>query len=170
MPTDDPGLARLNQLPPPDAAGALRACCAAPVWLDRMVTGRPYPDRPALLARGLATLAGLDWSQVRQAVDAHPRIGERVAGDGVEAAWSRREQAGMEGSGSDLRAALAEANRAYENRFGHTFLIFATGRTDAEMLAAAQARLANSDSDEQAVVRVELARIVSLRLNRMLDG
>ncbi len=44
----------------------------------------------------------------------------------------------MDGAPASVREALVEANRAYEQRFGHVFLIFASGRTDVEMLAAAR--------------------------------
>jgi 2-oxo-4-hydroxy-4-carboxy-5-ureidoimidazoline decarboxylase len=93
-----------------------------------------------------------------------------VAVAGREATWSRGEQSGMDGATDETRAALVEANRAYEARFGHVFLIFATGRTDAELLAAAQDRLLNDDETEPSVVRRELAQIVALRLTKLLDA
>jgi 2-oxo-4-hydroxy-4-carboxy-5-ureidoimidazoline decarboxylase len=76
----------------------------------------------------------------------------------------------MDTATEEVKAALAEANRAYEERFGHVFLIFATGRTDTEMLAAARRRLGNDDATERDVVRGELRRIIGLRLDRLLDG
>ena len=84
------------------------------------------------------------------------------------ASWSRREQSGVSG-GADpqVRAALVQANQAYEDRFGHVFLIFATGRTQDEILAAARARLGNDEETERKVVREELERITRLRLSRL---
>jgi 2-oxo-4-hydroxy-4-carboxy-5-ureidoimidazoline decarboxylase len=124
----------------------------------------------AVAARADEALAGLDWSGVRTALDAHPRIGERADGAGREAAWSRSEQSGVDTATDDVRLALIEANRAYEERFGHVFLIFATGRTDTEMLAAAQERLGNDEEVERVVVRGELGRIVGLRVAKLLDS
>ena len=164
---DDPGLARFNALG--DAEERLLACCASPDWARAVAAGRPYPDRAALHRHAGAALDGLGWPEIRTALDAHPRIGERPTGGGVEAAWSRREQSGMDAATAAVRADLAEANRAYEERFGHVFLICATGRTDTEMLAAARRRRHNDESTERAEVRVELARIVALRLERLLD-
>jgi 2-oxo-4-hydroxy-4-carboxy-5-ureidoimidazoline decarboxylase len=164
----DPGLARFNARR--DAEDSLLACCASPVWARAVAGGRPYPDRAALLDHARRTLDGLDWPQIRLALDAHPRIGERPAGTGVEAAWSRTEQSGMDTSPASVRAELAEANRAYEQRFDHVFLIFATGRTDTEMLAAARRRLGNDETTERGEVRAELTRIVALRLERLLDS
>jgi len=167
---DDAGLARFHVLGTEDAREALRACCAAPAWVDAMLAGRPYPSRDAMLGRARAALAELDWAGVRTALDAHPRIGERVSGGGREASWSRSEQSGMDGSSAQVRTALVEANRAYEERFGHVFLIFATGRTDIEMLEAARTRIGNDEATERAIVREELRKIVELRVAKLLDG
>jgi 2-oxo-4-hydroxy-4-carboxy-5-ureidoimidazoline decarboxylase len=164
------GLARLNGLPAEQAGEQVRACCASSAWIAGIVAGRPYSGRADLLGRSDQLLAELDWAQLRQAMDAHPRIGERVSGGGTEAAWSRQEQSGMDHSQDDVRLALVDANRAYERRFGHVFLIFATGRTDEEMLAAARLRVDNDDTTERAVVRAELSRIVGRRLTVLLDS
>jgi 2-oxo-4-hydroxy-4-carboxy-5-ureidoimidazoline decarboxylase len=161
------GLSQLNADAWEDAQRRLGACCASPVWVSAMVTGRPYAGVDALRRSGADQLDQLDWSQILVALDVHPRIGERVSGTGTEADWLRQEQAGTRSSTDEVRAALVQANRDYEQRFGHVFLIFATGRSDTEMLAAARARLANPDRAEQLVVRAELAKIVDLRLERL---
>ncbi len=80
------------------------------------------------------------------------------------------EQAGMDGAAADLRAELVAANRAYEERFGHVFLICATGLGAAEMLAALRARYGNDAAAERTVVRAELAKIVDLRLAKLAAG
>ena len=165
----DPGLVRLNELPDDAAEEALRACCAATVWVESVAAGRPYPDRTALLDLSTQVLDGLDWAGVRQALDAHPRIGERARQSGREEAWSATEQSGMDSATAEVKAALVEANRAYEERFGHVFLIFATGKTDTEMLEAAQQRAKNDEATEEKAVREELRKIVSLRLAKLLD-
>ncbi|TMR87780.1 2-oxo-4-hydroxy-4-carboxy-5-ureidoimidazoline decarboxylase, partial [Nonomuraea basaltis] len=82
-------------------------------------------------------------------------------------AWSRREQAGVE---DELREALAEGNRDYEARFGHVYLVCATGLTGAQMLARLRERLGNDEEGERAVVRDELAKITRLRLLKLLEG
>ena len=160
-------LAEFNALPEDRAAEELRTCCASTRWAAEVAARRPYPRLDALLAVGEAALAVLTWDDVLEALAAHPRIGQRVTGDGRESTWSRREQSGMDGAAGGVRAALAEANAAYEERFGHVFLIFASGRSDVEMLAAARERLGNGVAAERRVVHGELARIVRLRLERL---
>ena len=54
---------------------------------------------------------------------------------------SRAEQAGVDPSDAAVAAALAEGNRAYEQRFGRVFLIRAAGRSATEILAALTERL-----------------------------
>lgn len=159
-----------NALPARRAEEQLLACCAVEAWAARVTAGRPYPGRPELLAAADAALRTLSWSQVAQALAAHPRIGQPPAGDGREAGWSRREQAGVAGADAGTRAALARTNGEYERRFGHLFLVFAHGKTDTELLAAARARLANDEATERAVVAEELRKIAMARLARLLDG
>jgi 2-oxo-4-hydroxy-4-carboxy-5-ureidoimidazoline decarboxylase len=160
-------VAAVNTMPAEQLAAELLACCAAPAWAAAIVAGRPYPDRSAILAAADRAAHKLSWPDVRKGLAAHPRIGERAVGQSREAAWSRQEQAAAAGPDD---AALAEANRAYEERFGHVFLIFASGRSQAEILAAARERLANDEETERTVVADQLRRIALLRLERWLDA
>ena len=159
-----------NGLPAEQAEAGLLACCAVPRWAAGLTALRPYPGRVELMSAADAALRALSWAEVAQALAAHPRIGERVAGTGREAEWSRREQSGAAQADGTTRAALVQANREYEQRFGHVFLIFASGRSDTEMLAAARQRLGNGDDEERAVVAGELRKIALLRLERLIDG
>jgi len=160
-----------NSLPAARLAADLLACCAAPAWGSKVAAGRPYRSRDALFAAAGAASAGLTWAEVLVGLSAHPRIGERAAGDSKEAAWSRREQSAAASSGDDAtRAALVQANRAYEERFGHVFLIFASGRSQEEILAVARARITNDEAGERVVVAGELGKIALLRLERLLDA
>jgi 2-oxo-4-hydroxy-4-carboxy-5-ureidoimidazoline decarboxylase len=166
--TVDTTLARFNALPDDEAERELLACCAAPAWACAVAGGRPYPDLAALRAAADTALAALTWPDIVQALAAHPRIGQRAEGEAREAAWSREEQSGMASAEDDTKAALAEANRAYERRFDHVFLISAQGLAPEQMLQAARARLANDEATEREVVRGELAKITRLRLERLV--
>jgi 2-oxo-4-hydroxy-4-carboxy-5-ureidoimidazoline decarboxylase len=163
------GLDPFNALSRADAERQLLTCCAAPAWARAVAGGRPYRSGAALSTASAAAFAELGWSDIAEALAAHPRIGQPPAGTGRDATWSRREQAGVAGAGSGVRAALAEANREYERRFGWVFLVFASGRTPADVLAAARDRLANDEATEREVVRAELAKITQLRLHRLLS-
>jgi 2-oxo-4-hydroxy-4-carboxy-5-ureidoimidazoline decarboxylase len=160
-----------NALPAERLESELLACCAVPAWAAAVAAKRPFPDRAGVLAAAAAASRELTWPEVLQGLSAHPRIGERATGDSPEAVWSRAEQSTAAQTADDAtRAELLAANRAYEERFGHVFLIFASGRSQAEILAAARDRLGNDDADERIVVTGELGRIARLRLERVLDA
>lgn len=146
----------------------LAACCASRRWIAA-VAGRAYADPAALRAASRRALDDLAWADVEEALAAHPRIGDRVGGVTREARWSRGEQAGASGADDDVQDALVAGNRAYEERFGHVFLIRASGRSALEMLAALRERLGNDPGTERDAVRRELAEIVDLRLARLME-
>jgi 2-oxo-4-hydroxy-4-carboxy-5-ureidoimidazoline decarboxylase len=149
-----------------DAATALlRPVCASDAWISALVADRPYGALAAAQVRSDEVLARLGWPDIEQAMAAHPRIGERPTGGGTEAGWSRQEQAAATGGADQLRAGNVE----YEQRFGHVFLICATGLSSDDILTALRARLGNDAAAERAVVREELAKIVRLRLAKTLS-
>jgi 2-oxo-4-hydroxy-4-carboxy-5-ureidoimidazoline decarboxylase len=163
-------LDELNHSPAAHAAARLAACNAADRWVQQVLDGRPYPDADALLAAGERAARQLSWSDVCQALDAHPRIGERAIGASTEAAWSRGEQAGVADADEGVRAALRARNADYERRFGHVFLVRAAGRSAEEVLAELHRRLAHDDPTERAEVAEQLAQITRLRLERLIGA
>lgn len=158
-------LAEFNALPRWRAEVDLAACCPSPKWTRCLAVARPFPSADALYALADQVLAKLDEAEIDRALAGHPRIGERSAH-----ASSRREQAGIATADAEVLAALAEGNRAYEQRFGHLYLVCADGRSAAELLAVLQDRLGNDAATERRVLRAELGRINRIRLARMLRG
>lgn len=67
-------------------------------------------------------------------------------------------------------ARLTRVNREYEERFGYIFIVCATGKSAAEMLAIAETRLHNDDRTELRIAAEEQRRIMHLRLAKLLDG
>src|SRR5262252_10069396 len=142
---DMPDLAALNALPPGDFEELLLGCCAAPGWARQVTDGRPYQSVAELIAAGDAAWAARQPGDLDAAMAGHPRIGERRL-----SGWSSREQAGI-GEDAETLAALADANAAYEQRFGHVFLICATGRGSAEILAELNRRMSHDPATEREV-------------------
>jgi 2-oxo-4-hydroxy-4-carboxy-5-ureidoimidazoline decarboxylase len=146
--------------------------------MERVAGGRPYRSEAALMAVSDRATLELDAVGLQQALAGHPRIGEDGArgdpshgADGRAAAWSRGEQAAVATAAADVRRELAEANREYERRFGHVYLVCASGRSAEELLAVCRARLANDPDAERRIVLEELAKINRLRLGKLLrDG
>jgi 2-oxo-4-hydroxy-4-carboxy-5-ureidoimidazoline decarboxylase len=159
----------VNAGPEETVAELLRTCNAAPRFTAEVLAGRPYPDADALVARAEEIARALPWDEVELALAAHPRIGDRVEGASAEAQASRREQSSMTDADDEVRAALVEGNRAYEDRFDHVFLIRAAGRSPDEMLAELRRRLDNEVGTERAEVTEQLAQITALRLKDLLS-
>jgi 2-oxo-4-hydroxy-4-carboxy-5-ureidoimidazoline decarboxylase len=158
-----------NAAPAAELTPTLLACCDVPHWAATVRDDRPYADLDALLATADRAARRFSPADVDRALGAHPRIGEQPDRDGAEADWSRDEQSSV-GRDPATQRALAEGNRAYEERFGHVFLIFASGRSPDEILAAARQRMGNDEAAERAVVADELRKIARLRLERLLDA
>ena len=164
-------LRKLNTLPAPDAERELLACCGSRAWARQVAAGRPYSDLDALLAtsdRVWSRLSPDDW---REAFAKHPRIGERAAATATasEQRWSQGEQSRAQESPASVLAELAMANAEYEERFGHVFLICATGRSADEILANARSRLQNDPDRELAIAAEEQRRITHIRLRKLLQ-
>ncbi len=162
-------LDRFNVLPVADLERQLRACNAADRFVREVTAGRPYPSAADLATTAETVTLGLDWSDVEQALAAHPRIGEGVHGESAEARSSRAEQASMGTAQDEVRTALADGNREYEARFDHVYLIRAAGRSPAEMLAELRRRLDNDEESERVEVTGQLAEITRLRVEKLVS-
>lgn len=163
---DGLGLAAFNSLQPEQAESILTACCSSSRWARLVVDGRPYPTVDEVCRAADAALHVLAERDIDEALDGHPRIGERPSAS--HSVWSNQEQAGISNAAADVHAALADRNRLYEERFGHVYLVCATGRNAEELLATLNDRLGNDPATERRVVRTELAKINRIRLERML--
>ncbi len=156
-----PDLAALNALPPRDFEELLLRCCAAPGWARQVTAARPYESVAELIAAADAAWAARDPGDLDAAMAGHPRIGERRL-----SGWSAGEQARV-GEDAETTAALAGGNAAYEQRFGHVFLICATGRGPAEILAELNRRMSHAPATEREVAAAEIGKINALRLRRL---
>jgi 2-oxo-4-hydroxy-4-carboxy-5-ureidoimidazoline decarboxylase len=152
-------LASFNAAPENQAVAAMLACCASRRFAAAVAAGRPYASQAAALAAVETVFESLTWPDVLASMDAHPRIGDRVSGQ------SAAEQSGV---ADESRAALQAGNAAYEERFGHVFLICATGLSGAQMLTALNQRLKNDEVSERVVAAAELRKITVLRARKAL--
>ncbi len=164
-------LRQLNALDEPEARATLAGFCGAPAWIERVAFARPYPSAKAFLQACDEAFDHVDDDGWREAFRHHPRIGERAAAREQSASASEasgREQARVADADAAERAALAQANREYEERFGHVFLVSAAGKSAAEILQALRARMGNDPAAELRVASGELRTIARLRLERLL--
>ena len=106
--------------------------------------------------------------EVDGALAHHPRIGERAGGSDAEAAMSRAEQAGVDPRDAEVAAALAEGNRAYEQRFGRVFLIRRRAGRPPRSSPRSPSASGTRPTEEEPVVADQLRQIAVLRLKGLL--
>ena len=156
-------LRRLNGAPVEEACSDFLRCCGSAKWVARMISGRPYPSVNKLLEdadRVCSELTVEDWLE---AFAAHPRIGETG-----KSRWSEEEQSRARSAESTLLTKLAEANRAYYERFGFIFIICASGKGAEEMLEALRSRLKNDRETELRNAAEQQRLITRLRLRKLM--
>ena len=159
------GVDLFNALSTEEAERRLYSCFANPAWAARVAARRPYNDLTALLVAAESAWTVLEPADWLEAFAAHPRIGES---GGHSPAVSEREQSQIRQASDDTLAALAAENRLYEDRFGHVFLISASGRTADEILGEMRRRMLNDSATELQVAAGEQRKIARLRLEQMM--
>jgi 2-oxo-4-hydroxy-4-carboxy-5-ureidoimidazoline decarboxylase len=166
-----PTLAAFDSAPAEVAERQVLACCASRAFAKAIIAGRPYREPAALDAGVDAVFAALSWDDIVEGMSAHPRIGDRAARAGSPGSpgWSAAEQSGAAAASEAVRQGLTDGNLAYEERFGHVFLICATGLSGPEMLTQLRVRLDHDDHTERTVVRQELLKITQLRMAKLLS-
>ncbi|HEV7903149.1 MAG TPA: 2-oxo-4-hydroxy-4-carboxy-5-ureidoimidazoline decarboxylase [Pyrinomonadaceae bacterium] len=164
-------LARLNTLDAAEAERELLKCCGSQAWAQGLAAQRPFGETRELFTAADEIWRSLDKEDWLEAFAAHPKIGGKRAARGQDAqaqSWSEQEQSGARDAGQATLDELAEANRVYEERFGHIFIVCATGKTAAEMLALLRARLPNDAGKELRNAAEEQRKITRLRLEKLL--
>jgi 2-oxo-4-hydroxy-4-carboxy-5-ureidoimidazoline decarboxylase len=164
-------LAQLNGLSPAEAAEQLRACCGSSRWCESMLARRPFTTLEQLLSDADEAWRATGPEDWEEAFAHHPRIGEGQPAAPVSTtahAWSAGEQGAAARSGAATRAALADANTAYERKFGRIYLVCAAGRSAEELLADISARMRNEPERERAVAVEEQRKITRLRLEKLI--
>lgn len=174
----NPMLAAWNAATESVALEAMLACCGSKRWAAAMVALRPIASVEALSEaadRVWRTMQEPDWLE---AFACHPRIGEREPAhaaahaskhaEGRSSAWSRQEQSSASAASERMLAELAEGNRLYEQRFGFTYIVCATGKSADEMLAILQRRLASNREAELREAADEQRQIMQIRLGKWL--
>jgi allantoicase len=161
-------LVLLNVRPEAEVKEQLLACCGSQTWAAKVAQDRPFHGPHDLYASSDRAFDDLDRDDWLEAFAAHPRIGERASGDGLEHRWAAQEQSGAGEASPEILAQLAEANRLYEQRFGHVFLVCATGKSAFEMLGLLGERLGNGPQAEIQVAAGEQRKITRLRLEKLL--
>jgi OHCU decarboxylase len=165
-------LTRWNSLPPIQAAVEIFPCCGSNSWARQLAALRPIEDEDSLLAASDKICRSLTEADWMEAFAHHPRIGQSVAPSTTparSAQWSSQEQQRVGAAGIDMIAALAEGNRAYEQRFNRIFIVCAAGKSAHTILDILQRRLRNDEQTELQESAEQQRQITSLRLKKWIS-
>lgn len=159
-----------NEVDAPAALDAMLACCGARRWAAGMVALRPIENIVELSVaadRIWSTMGEADWME---AFACHPRIGERRSAPASKksAAWSHQEQSSADNAAERVLAELEAGNLLYEQQFGFTYIVCATGKSAEEMLAILNRRLANDRVSELIEAAEQQRQITQIRLGKWL--
>ena len=164
-------LARWNGLRSDEAAEEILPCCGSRAWSRGMAARRPIVAETALLTACNEVWKSLAESDWMEAFRSHPRIGESASpvGSTRSASWSKEEQRKVGAATEDIKVALAEGNRAYEQRFNRIFIICAAGKSAPEILEILRRRLQNEPVAELHEAAEQQRLITHLRLKKWLS-
>lgn len=165
-------LSELNQLPAAEAEAHFLKCCGSRAWARAMAAARPFRDAPSVHEKSADVWRSLSVNDRLEAFTAHPKIGDVNSLRAKYAntkAWASGEQSGVQGADEAVLQGLAAGNAAYEKKFGFIFIVCATGKSAAEMLALLQSRLPNDRELEIQNAGDEQLKITSIRINKWLN-
>jgi 2-oxo-4-hydroxy-4-carboxy-5-ureidoimidazoline decarboxylase len=164
-------LARWNQLPADAAEEEILPCCGSRAWANAVTARRPFANAASLSLTSEKVWRSLGAADWMEAFRSHPRIGESAATvfAGTQSkAWSTEEQKNVSKSADGEKAALAEGNRQYEERFGRIFIVCASGKSPVEILEILRRRLQNDEAAELLEAADEQQGITQIRLRKWL--
>jgi len=106
-----------------------------------------------------------DWLE---AFRHHPQIGEQAAtGSASARKWAEGEQSGARAAAEDVKTRVARGNRACSEKFGHIYIVCATGKSAEQILALLEQRLQNEPAGELQVAAEQQRLITRLRLEKL---
>jgi len=163
---------RLDAMSGAEAQASLQRCCGASRWVAGMLERRPFVSDTQLLTCADETWAQMGPADYHEAFAHHPRIGADL--DALRrkfastATLAASEQAGALAASEAELEALRDGNLRYEARFGHIFIVCATGKSAAQMLGLLEARLTNEPDAELQIAAAQQHEITCLRLRSLL--
>jgi 2-oxo-4-hydroxy-4-carboxy-5-ureidoimidazoline decarboxylase len=169
MSTTNPTLEAWNALDAPAAAAVILPCNGSQAWATQLAALRPFNTPFDLTCTADIVWRSLPATDQQQAFDSHPRIGEQhaKAATATSLALSATEQSSAQLTDA-IEAALAAANRAYEEKFGRIFIVSAAGKSAEQMLIILQHRLSNDPATELREAAEQQRQITQLRLRKWL--
>jgi 2-oxo-4-hydroxy-4-carboxy-5-ureidoimidazoline decarboxylase len=166
-------LSELNILSIADAKMAFSKCCTSQAWNDAMVAARPFISLEQCYEIALSVWSGLGEQDFLQAFAGHPKIGD-VTSLREKYAHTKKlasgEQSSVDDASEEVIQNLSNGNAEYEEKNGFIFIVCATGKSAAEMLALLNQRLPNEREVELKNAAAEQAKITAIRINKLIPN
>lgn len=149
----------------------IKKCCVSEKWAAEMEKARPFNTIQELKSKAseiwFHNCSQKDWLQ---AFEGHPQIGNIESLKkkyGTTKKWSSHEQSGMDLADEKIIQELSNLNQKYLEKFGHIFIVCATGKTAEQMLNLIQKRILNSSEQEIQNAIIEQDKITLLRIDKL---
>ena len=163
----------LNKLDKSEAGRLLATCCGSSNWLTHLLKAFPFTTEEDLIHRAekawYEQCTETDWLE---AFTHHPKIGD-VKSLAEKFASTQHlagnEQSSVNTASQQVIEALANANLAYEQKFGFIFIVCATGKSANEMLRLLTDRLLNTREEELQIAMGEQHKITQLRFKKLME-
>ncbi len=149
----------------------LKSTCGSQNWVSQMINEAPFYSKEELLNKGEKNWSETNEPDWIEAFLHHPEIGnleslrEKYS---IGKKLSNAEQSGINDAEESVLMELASQNKAYKERFGFIFIVFATGKTAKQMLDLLNERINNTKSQEMQIAMKEQWKITKLRLNNLI--
>lgn len=153
-------------------SGLLKSTCGSEAWTNQMMTNAPFDSKEALLKSAEEHWFNTKESDWLEAFLHHPEIGnidslrEKYSQGRVQ---SEEEQQGVNEAQESVLIDLSNQNKAYREKFGFIFIVFATGKSAEQMLGLLNSRINNTKDEEIHNAMQEQWKITKLRLNNLID-
>lgn len=162
---------KLNKLDTTELEAAFQQCCNAQKWYKGLAAQAPYSNEEDLHQKSDLVWATCGEEDFLEAFLAHPKIGDvssLAKKFQATKGWAGNEQSGVDSASMEVIERLAKGNEDYDQKFGFIFIVCATGKTAAEMLALLEARIGNNRAEELLIAAGEQHKITHIRLKKMV--
>ncbi|KAL9429822.1 hypothetical protein AB3S75_025252 [Citrus x aurantiifolia] len=145
----------------------LLGCCGSTKFAKEMASASPFASlNQAVSAARHIWFNLVDVNGWLDAFSAHPQIGQSPSSQ-----WSKAEQSTALATANESSSQeLSDWNNRYRLRFGFIFVICASGRTTAEILAELKKRYTNRPIIEFEIAAQEQMKITELRLAKLFSA
>lgn len=165
-------LDELNQLNQRAAFDAFYNCLSVNTYAKCMVSIRPFASSSAILEATDSFWRTASLEEKLEAFDGHPQIGDistLKAKYQATASEAGHEQQSVNVASEETLIKLKTLNDQYLERFGFIFIVFATGKSAAQMLELLQSRIDKTREQEIQNAANEQLKITNLRIKKTLN-